>query len=62
MAHEGSIVMPLGKYKGTELSDIPTPYLDWLIGQDWMAGRDLGRDILAHLNTRADWKTHDDIP
>ena len=60
MAHEGSIVMPFGKYKGEELSNIPTEYLDWLIGQDWMNGRDLQRDILTHLRTRAEWHNMED--
>lgn len=55
MSHEGSICMPFGKHRGVALEDIPTSYLDWLIGQDWIQGRDLCRDITAHLNTRADW-------
>jgi uncharacterized protein (DUF3820 family) len=58
MAHEGSICMPFGKHKGTELSEIPTAYLDWLIGQEWFKG-DLKTSVEAHLETRADWLRDD---
>lgn len=59
MSHEGSIVMPFGKFQGKPLADLPTGYLDWLIGQDDFKRRDpdLYMDILAHLRTRADWKS-----
>jgi len=59
MAHEGSIRMPFGKYKGEALSDIPTEHLDWCIGQDWLKD-DLKSSIDAHLRTRADWLRQDD--
>jgi uncharacterized protein (DUF3820 family) len=52
------IVMPFGKYKGQSIDEIPTDYLDWLIGQDFMIGgrnRDLAARIAEHLNTRRDW-------
>ncbi len=26
---------PFGKWKGKTLAEIPTSYLDWLIGEDW---------------------------
>ena len=26
---------PFGKYKGKTLAEIPTSYLDWLIGEKW---------------------------
>ena len=29
--------MPFGKYKGTKMKDVPSDYLDWLIGQPWIA-------------------------
>ena len=57
MAHEGSIVMPFGKHKGVEVCDIPTSYLDWLIGQAWFITRftDLAEEIARHLRDRPDW-------
>lgn len=27
--------MPFGKYKGCTVAEIPSSYLDWLLGQDW---------------------------
>jgi uncharacterized protein (DUF3820 family) len=56
MATTGDKLMPFGKYKGEPLSEIPTAYLDWLIGQERMQGKELQDDIVAHLNTRAEWK------
>jgi len=29
--------MPFGKYKGTKMKDVPSDYLDWLIGQPWIS-------------------------
>lgn len=26
---------PFGKWKGTKMKNVPSPYLDWFIGQDW---------------------------
>lgn len=49
MAYEEDIVMPFGKHKGTIISECPIEYLDWLIGQDWMEGRDLKTDIEKYL-------------
>ena len=54
--------MPWGKYAGQDLSDIPTGYLDWLIGNDWMSEPNnaaLRDTILVHLDTRSDWKRID---
>ena len=48
-------VIPFGKHKGNCASDCPVEYLDWLIGQDWLFA-DLKENILAHLETRAEWK------
>lgn len=28
--------MPFGKYKGRRMQDVPSGYLDWLLGQDWI--------------------------
>ena len=49
---------PWGKHKGQMVSDIPTDYLDWLIGQSWMdaaKNKALKFKVEAHLQTRADW-------
>ena len=51
---KGDARMPFGKYKGQPLSDCPTDYLDWLLGQDWLR-RELAEAIESHLKTRADW-------
>lgn len=26
---------PFGKWKGVKMMNVPSPYFDWLIGQDW---------------------------
>jgi uncharacterized protein (DUF3820 family) len=28
--------MPFGKYKGEDITDVPTDYLSWLEEQDWI--------------------------
>lgn len=53
--NDPTVVMPFGKHKGEEIGEIPTSYLDWLIGQDWLKA-DLRECIEDHLETRADWK------
>lgn len=50
--------MPFGKHKGQLLSDCPTPYLDWILGQDWLKD-DLKADVEAELNKRPDWHAMD---
>lgn len=52
------IKLPFGKYKTCQLSEIPTDYLDWLIGQDWLKS-ELTQQITDHLNTRSDWHQKD---
>ena len=51
----GDYVLRFGKHKGEPLSEIPTEYLDWLLGKDfvWPEVKDA---IVAHLRTRADWQ------
>lgn len=49
--------MPFGKHKNESLSDIPVGYLDWLIGQDFMAEKpDLKERIEQHLQARPEWQ------
>jgi uncharacterized protein (DUF3820 family) len=31
--------MPFGKWKGTPMKNVPSEYLDWLVGQSWMPGK-----------------------
>jgi uncharacterized protein (DUF3820 family) len=54
----GEFIMPFGAHKGKPLSEIPTEYLDHVLGFDnlWPSTRDA---ILAHLRTRADWQNMD---
>ena len=30
-------LMPFGAHKGTAMQDVPSRYLDWLIGQHWIS-------------------------
>ena len=56
MATTGDFILPIGKrYRGQALSEIPTEYLDWLLGEDWVWESTKDK-IEAHLATRADWK------
>lgn len=48
-AGDTEVAMPLGKYRGCPLGEIPTGYLDWLIGQDWML-RPRRRSLLLAIN------------
>ncbi|HUX00820.1 MAG TPA: hypothetical protein VMY35_07555 [Phycisphaerae bacterium] len=50
----GDFRMPFGVHKDKPLSEIPTEYLDFVLGFEnlWPSTRDA---ILAHLRTRADW-------
>ena len=47
--------MPFGKHKGEPISECPTEYLDWLIGQDWLFD-DLRTAIETDLEGRAGWR------
>lgn len=50
----GDFVMPFGKHRGEPLSDIPTDYLDYVLGfDDLYPGTEAA--IVAHLETRPDW-------
>lgn len=33
-----SIMMPFGKHKGTDLDDLDLPYIEWLLGQQFVNG------------------------
>jgi uncharacterized protein (DUF3820 family) len=49
--------LPFGKYINIELQNIPTSYLDWLIGQDWFCNQfiELKAEVDNELSCRQDW-------
>lgn len=53
----GDFIIPFGKYQGKPAADVPTGYLDWLLGET--RDPDLRHALLAHLRTRADWQSED---
>ncbi len=55
----GDFVMPFGKHKDQPLSDIPTDYLDHVLGFDDLWPRTEAA-IVAHLETRLDWTRQED--
>lgn len=59
--------MPFGKFKDTELREIPRPYLRWLRSQDWLGGwlanavaETLGEPVANKLNEP--WKPSEGDP
>ena len=54
----GDFRMPFGAHKDKPLSEIPTKYLDFVLGFEnlWPSTFDA---IAAHLRTRADWQNMD---
>ena len=48
-------IIRFGKtHKGKRVSECPTEYLDWLLGEDWLF-EDLREAIESDLEGRADW-------
>lgn len=47
--------IPFGKFKGKDIEDIETPYLEWVKGEDWFKSRfaDLCDNILRELKYRS---------
>ena len=54
---DDEFVMPFGKYKGEPLSEIPTEYLDWLLGSDNLY-ESTKEQIEDKLDRRTDWHVH----
>lgn len=46
--------MPFGKHKYENIQCVPTKYLDWLLGQDWLKQK-LKEQILIELKQRPEW-------
>lgn len=46
--------MPWGKHKGETLSNVPTSYLDWLLGKDDIP-KVMREEITAHLSRQAEY-------
>ena len=46
--------IPFGKFKGKDIEDIETTYLEWVKGEDWFKKRfaDLHDNILKELKYR----------
>lgn len=50
----GTLVLRFGKYRGKPISDMPTSYLDYLLGWEGLMPFQK-RAIHEHLKTRQDW-------
>ncbi len=48
-------ILPFGKHKDKHASDVDAHYLDWMIGLENLR-EPFKSQLLAHLETRADWK------
>lgn len=48
-------VLPFGKHRGKNASEVDVDYLDWLIGQDWLRPK-LREALESHLMGRAEWR------
>jgi uncharacterized protein (DUF3820 family) len=46
--------IPFGKYKGIDMEDVPTSYLEWIKGEKWFQTREpiLHENILKELKYR----------
>ena len=55
---DGLVIMPFGKHKDKPIKDLPTHYLDWIIGEDWFCQKfeDLKTLIIEELKQRPDWQ------
>ena len=36
------VKFPFGKWKGRTIAEIPSKYLDWLLGKDWFWKKNIG--------------------
>ena len=50
--------IPFGKFKGKDIEDIETTYLEWVKGEDWFKKRfaDLHKNILKELKYRTQFE------
>lgn len=49
---ENDIVIPVGKYRGTKVSELPTPYLRWALENLTMIGDDIASALLREAQRR----------
>ncbi len=54
---DGEPIIPFGKHNGKSIKDLPTKYLDWIIGQDWFCEKfkDLKDEVIKELKSRPEW-------
>jgi uncharacterized protein (DUF3820 family) len=52
-----TMTMPFGIHKGKAISELPTPYLKYLLEQDWFVNRDnkLVLVVEAEYKFRKEW-------
>lgn len=52
--------IPFGKFKGSDIEDVPDSYLKWVIGEDWFKEKfkDLCGNIKKELKYRDDFDLH----
>jgi len=46
------LVMPFGRHKGKSIRDVPTPYILWLLQQEWMLTGNLHTALEHELRAR----------
>ena len=56
--HDGTMVMPWGKFKGKTIEDIPSGYLKWLIDKCESLDDDLIEAADTEYQWRSEWKKH----
>lgn len=51
------VTMPFGKHRGKPMEDVPSKYLDWIIGEDWI---EKWPDVKEYIMTNID-RIHKDL-
>jgi uncharacterized protein (DUF3820 family) len=60
MADDDSIILHFGKFRGKDLEDVPSDYLEWLLRQEWLEEKysKYVEPIEMELKFRSVWNTH----